>query len=101
MFTLNANLLFICFHSHQFKQLMLKIDKEGSDDESDSGLNKSATTTPKKSNPNEYVAAAAVTPTAHQPNHINNMNSALIGNAGQTPLQSLPKVLPVNSAPYT
>lgn len=77
---------------------MLKIDNEGSDDESDTGLNKSATTTPKKG---EYVATAPVTPTAHQPNHINNLNNALIGNAGQTPLQSLPKVLPVNSTPYT
>lgn len=75
---------------------MLKIDAEGSDDDSDPGLNKSATTTPQKINPNEYVAAADT-----QPIHVNNtMNNAIIGNAGQTPLQTLPKVLPVNSTPY-
>lgn len=72
---------------------MLKIDNEGSDDDSDTAINKSTTTTPKKIDPNEYGAANA------QPIHVNNVNNAIIGNAGQTPLQALPKVLPYN--PYT
>lgn len=77
----------------QFKQLMLKIDNEGSDDDSDTPINKSATNTPKKVDTNEYGAANA------QPIHVNNVNNAIIGNAG-TPLQALPKVpLPYN--PYT
>lgn len=75
---------------------MLKIDNEGSDDESDGGLNKSATTTPKKCDPNEMNANNAT------PVHMNNMNNAataaaMIGNpAAQTPLQTLPKVLSFN-----
>lgn len=75
---------------------MLKIDNEGSDCDSDAEPNKSTNSTPKKINPNEYGAAAAA-----QPIHANNLNNAIIGNAGQTPLQSLPKVLPVNNSPYT
>lgn len=72
---------------------MLKIDNEGSDDDSDTPINKSATNTPKKVDPNECGAANA------QPIHVNNVNNAIIGNAG-TPLQALPKVpLPYN--PYT
>lgn len=79
---------------------MLKIDNEGSDDDSDTAINKSATTTPKKMDPNEYGANAqahAQTP----PIHLNNVNNAILGNAGQTPLQALPKVLPNLNNPYT
>lgn len=87
---------------------MLRIDTEGSDDDSDTAINKSATTTPKKGDPNDLGAAAGgggvvggVVVNAHaQPNHVNNVNNAIIGNAGQTPLQALPKVLP-NMNPYT
>lgn len=78
---------------------MLKIDNEGSDDDSDTAINKSATTTPKKQNPNEYGANAQAL--AQTPIHLNNMNNAIIGNAGQTPLQALPKVLPNQYNPYT
>lgn len=73
---------------------MLKIDNEGSDDDSDTAINKSATTTPKKIDPNEYGGNAHA-----QPIHVNNVNNAIIGNVGQTPLQALPKVLP-NMNPY-
>lgn len=87
---------------------MLRIDTEGSDDESDTAINKSATTTPKKGDPNDLGAAGGgvvvgggIVGNAHaQPNHVNNVNNAIIGNAGQTPLQALPKVLP-NMNPYT
>lgn len=94
---------------------MLRIDTEASDDDSDTAINKSATTTPKKGDPNSEMGAAAaggvavgggggggaVVGNAHaQPNHVNNVNNAIIGNAGQTPLQALPKVLP-NMNPYT
>lgn len=83
---------------------MLRIDAEGSDDDSDTAINKSATTTPKKGDPNEISGAVGVgvgVGNAHaQPIHVNNVNNAIIGNAGQTPLQALPKVLP-NMNPYT
>lgn len=79
---------------------MLKIDNEGSDDDSDTAINKSATNTPKKINPNEFGANAHAQ-TQPQPIHINNVNNAIIGNAGQTPLQALPKVLPNLNNPYT
>lgn len=68
------------FLSHQFKQLMLKIDKEETDDDSDRALNKSATATPQKIYPNEAES-----------NHVNNVNNAVV-NAVDAPLQSLPKV---------
>lgn len=87
---------------------MLRIDNEASDDESDTAINKSTTTTPKKIDPNEHGVGGGVgggngnvvgnmNP---QPIHINNVNNSMIGNAGQTPLQALPKVLP-NMNPYT
>lgn len=78
---------------------MLKIDNEGSDDDSDTPINKSATNTPKKGESNEYGANAHAQ--QDQLIHINNVNNAIIGNAGQTPLQALPKVLPNISNPYT
>ncbi|XP_055299107.1 nipped-B protein isoform X6 [Sitodiplosis mosellana] len=81
-----------------FKQLMLKIDNEGSDDDSDTAINKSATTTPKKVDPNEYGGNAHAQ--VQQPTiHLNNVNNAIIGNAGQTPLQALPKNM-MNSHGY-
>lgn len=81
---------------------MLKIDNEGSDDDSDTANNKSATTTPKKIDPNEYGANANMQAQSYQqqPIHVNNVNNAIIGNAG-TPLQALPKVLPNLNNPYT
>lgn len=79
---------------------MMKIDNEGSDDDSDTAINKSATTTPKKLDPNEYGANAHAQQA--QPIHVNNVNNAIIGNAGQMhPLQALPKVLPNINNPYT
>lgn len=81
---------------------MLKIDNEGSDDDSDTAINKSATTTPKKVDPNEYSGNAQAQAQVQQPTiHLNNVNNAIIGNAGQTPLQALPKVLPNMNNPYT
>lgn len=81
---------------------MLRIDTEASDDDSDTAINKSTTTTPKKIDPNEFGGVGGVgVGNAHaQPIHVNNVNNAIIGNAGQTPLQALPKVLP-NMNPYT
>lgn len=76
---------------------MLKIDNEGSDDDSDTPLNKSTTTTPKKIDPNSEIGVANA---QAQSIHVNNLNNAIIGNAGQTQLQALPKVLPHNN-PYT
>lgn len=79
---------------------MLRIDTEASDDDSDTAINKSTTTTPKKVDPNELGAGGGgadvvggVVNAHAQPNHVNNVNNAIIGNAGQTPLQALPKVL--------
>lgn len=70
---------------------MLKIDKEGSDDDSDGAFNKSSTTTtPRKGDQNDVNVITT-------PIHLNNMNNAIIGNANQTtPLQALPKVLSFN-----
>lgn len=61
---------------------MLKIDKEESDDDSDRAMNKSATATPQKINPNEGNTEL---------NHVNNVNNTIF-NAVDAPLQSLPKV---------
>lgn len=61
---------------------MLKIDKEETDDDSDRALNKSATTTPQKINPDDSNTVS---------NHVNNVNNTII-NAVDAPLQSLPKV---------
>lgn len=79
---------------------MLKIDNEGSDDDSDTAINKSATTTPKKVDPNEYGANTNAQQIQQPTIHLNNVNNAIIGNAGQTPLQALPKVLPNMNNPY-
>lgn len=62
---------------------MIKIDKEETDDDSDRALNKSATTTPQKINPDD---------TNTETNHVNNVNNTTIINAVDAPLQSLPKV---------
>lgn len=61
---------------------MLKIDKEETDDDSDRAINKSATATPQKNNPNDINT---------EPTFVNNVNNTII-NAVDAPLQSLPKV---------
>lgn len=65
---------------------MLKIDKEETDDDSDHVINKSASATPQKINPNDANTDS---------NHVNNVNNTTIVNAVDAPLQSLPKVHPV------
>lgn len=61
---------------------MLKIDKEETDDDSDHAINKSATATPQKINPNDPNTEST---------YVNNVNNTII-NAVDAPLQSLPKV---------